>query len=91
MEKFKSKKSSLLKIGLYFLGCFIGFFALGVIIYSWNQMFLFWPPEHPKGRGLLWGLSFGGLVGLIMLLIAMLAGHCASRKIRKTLDRKSET
>ncbi|MFA6193403.1 MAG: hypothetical protein WC726_00870 [Parcubacteria group bacterium] len=84
MEKSKSKESSLFKIGLYFFGCFIGFFALGVILYGWNDMFLFWPPEHPKGRGLLWGLSFGGLVGLVMLLIAMLAGSYASRKIRKT-------
>jgi hypothetical protein len=84
MEKSKSKKSSLLKMGLYLLSCFIGFFALGVIIYGWNDMFLFWPPEHPKGRGMLWGLSFGGLVGLVMLLIALVVGKLAERSLKKS-------
>lgn len=84
MEKSKSKKSSLLKMGLYFIGCFIGFFALGVIFYGWSEMLVFWPPEHPKGRDMLWGLSFGGLVGLIMLLIALLLGKLGERSIKKS-------
>lgn len=83
MKKSEPKKSSLLKIGLYFLGCIIVSFTLGVILYGWNEMFVFWPPEYPRGRGALWGFAFGGLVGLIMLLIALLAeklGKCVIKK-----------
>ncbi len=88
MENSRSKKVSLLKMALYFLGYLVMPFTFGVFIYSWDKMIVFWPPEYPGGRSMLWGFSFGGLVGLAMLGLAQLL-YSVGKKRTERLHKKT--
>lgn len=91
MEKTKPKKASQLKLVLYFLGCFLVSFSLGVFIYGWSEMLVFFPPNHPRGRGALWGFAFGALLGLLFLGLANLAFFLGEKKTTRTCKNRTES
>jgi len=81
MEQASPKKMSLTKQGTIFFVLFIGLFGIGILGYGWKEMLIFWPPDQPAIRALLWGMSAGALITSLFALLASAFSRFLIKKI----------